>query len=244
MENRASKTESKVDDQLVSFFKDVTKIFVVIMSVFFTLASVFEINIATLIGGLGIGGLAVALAAKETLENLLGSVTIFLDRPFVIGDKVKIGEVEGHVENIGLRSTRIRTFEKSLVTVPNKLMVDAELENTTEKTYWRLKFTVGVLYSTDADDIRNIISQSLEFLDKHSLIEDKPIVKLSEFNSSSIDILYYVLIKTTEWGVYLDAKEEIYFKVMEIVNENNTEFAFPTRTLYLEKDSTEDIKIP
>jgi MscS family membrane protein len=241
-EHRASKTDSKVDDQLVSFTKDILKAFIFIMSVFFTLAAVFKLNIATLIGGLGIGGLAVALAAKETLENLMGSVTIFLDRPFVIGDKVQIGDVSGHVEHIGLRSTRIRTFEKSLVTVPNKMMVDAELENTTDKNYWRIKFSVGVLYSTSARDIRNIMDQSLEYLNSHPLVEDNPIVKLEAFNSSSIDILYYILIKTSQWGTYLDVKEEIHFKVMEIVQNNNTDFAFPSRTVYLENAGEDENK--
>jgi len=239
MEGRAAKTESKVDDQLVLFFKDIMKIFIVIMSIFFTLASVFKMNIATLIGGLGIGGLAVALAAKETLENLMGSVTIFLDRPFVIGDKVKVHETEGHVEHIGLRSTVIRTFEKSKVSVPNKLMVDAELENQTEKTYWRVKFHVGVLYSTDPKDIRNIIKDSIEYLNSHPLVEDNPIVKLDSFNASSIDILYYTLIKTSDWTTYLDAKEEIHFKVIDIVHSNNTDFAFPSRTIYHENAGQE-----
>lgn len=234
MESRAAKTDSKVDDQLVLFFKDIMKIFIVIMSIFFTLASVFKMNIATLIGGLGIGGLAIALAAKETLENLMGSVTIFLDRPFVIGDKVKVHDTEGHVEHIGLRSTVIRTFQKSKVSVPNKLMVDAELENTTEREYWRVKFLVGVLYSTDPKDIRNIIKESLEYLNDHPLVEENPIVKLDSFNSSSIDILYYILIKTPDWTTYLEAKEEIHFKVIDIVHRNNTDFAFPSRTIYHE----------
>ncbi len=234
-EHRASLTESKLDDQLVGFLKDILKIFILVMSVFFALASVFEMNIATLIGGLGIGGLAVALAAKETLENLLGSVTIFLDKPFVIGDLVRIGEIAGHVETIGLRSTKIRTLEKSLISVPNKKMVDAELDNVTERTFWRMRFAIGVLYSTRAEDIRNIIDQSMSFITAHPEIEEGPLVKLDSFNSSSIDILYNILVKTNDWEVYMKVKEEVHFKIMEIVQNNNTDFAFPSTSVYMEK---------
>jgi len=126
---RASLTESKADDQLVPFFKESLKVVVVIFSVFFVLGTIFKLNVASLIAGLGIGGLAIALAAKESLENLLGSFTIFLDKPFVIGDLIKSNGVEGTVEKIGFRSTRIRTVEKSFVTIPNKKLVDTELDN-------------------------------------------------------------------------------------------------------------------
>ncbi|MGZ4049646.1 MAG: mechanosensitive ion channel family protein, partial [Bacteroidia bacterium] len=126
---RASLTESKTDDQLVPFIKESIKVIVTIMAVFFILGAVFKLNIASLIAGLGIGGLAIALAAKESLENLLGSFTIFLDKPFVIGDLIRVGTLEGTVEKIGFRSTRLRTPEKSYVTVPNKKLVDGELDN-------------------------------------------------------------------------------------------------------------------
>src|SRR6185369_10292037 len=124
-------------DQLVPFLREAIKIIIGVFSFFFILGAVFHINIASLIAGLGIGGLAFALAAKETLENLLGSFTIFLDKPFVVGDVVKVGSAEGTIENIGFRSTRIRTLEKTLLTVPNKKMVDAELDNLTERVVRR-----------------------------------------------------------------------------------------------------------
>lgn len=233
---RASKTESKLDDQLVPFFKDGLKIFLAILSFFFILASVFHVNIVTLIGGLGIGGLAVALAAKETLENLLGSLTIFLDKPFIVGDNVKVGAINGHVEKIGLRSTRIRTLEKSLVTVPNKKMVDAELENVTMRTMWRTKQLLNLIYQTSASDLKKIITELKSYLDSHSKINEGSIVNFENFGSSSIDVVVIYFVKTSEIEEYLVVKEEINFKMMEIVRNNHSDFAYPTTSVYFEKN--------
>ena len=239
--NRASKTASKLDDQLVPFFRDGLKIIVVIFSLFFILGTVFSVNVVTLIGGLGIGGLAVALAAKETLENLLGSFTIFLDKPFIVGDLVNVGKVTGHVETIGLRSTRIRTLEKSLVTVPNKLMVDAELENITERSLWRVRFSIGVLYATKAEDINNILTQIRRTLDNHEQIASDPLVRFNEFGSSSLDILISYLVISGDYALVMKVKEEINFNIIKIVHSNNTDFAFPTTSLYLEKTGETDL---
>lgn len=233
--HRAEKTESRLDDQLIPFFRDSMKILVGIFSIFFILASVFEVNIVTLIGGLGIGGLAVALAAKETLENLLGSFTIFLDKPFIVGDLVKVGNVNGHVEAIGLRSTRIRTLEKSLVTVPNKKMVDAELENITERSLWRVRFHIALLYSTKSEDLKNIIDLILKTLNNHEQISTDPLVKLDQFGASSIDIMVSYLVITNDFKVLMDVKETINFAIIKIVRDNHTDFAFPSTSLYVEK---------
>lgn len=235
MMRRADQTESRLDDQLIPFFRDGMKIIVVIMSIFFILASVFKVNVVTLIGGLGIGGLAIALAAKETLENLLGSFTIFLDKPFIIGDLVKVGEVTGRVEAIGLRSTRIRTLEKSLVTVPNKLMVDAELENITERSLWRVRFSVGVLYTTTAEDIENIIKDISKTLDNHEQISSETLVRLEGFGSSSIDILVNYMVITNDFSVLMGVREAINFAIMRIVRNHHSDFAFPSTSLYVEK---------
>ena len=234
---RASKTETRVDDQLIPFFKDGLKIFIVILSFFFTLAAVFSVNIVTLIGGLGIGGLAVALAAKESLENLFGSFTIFLDKPFIVGDHVKIGPIAGHVEKIGLRSTRIRTLDKSLVTVPNKKMVDAEMENITERTFWRCRQDLNILYSTTADDIKNIIAQIKQLLDNHPKIREGASVNFDTFGNSSINLLIVYFVRTSDGDEYMEVKEEMNFQILEIVRKNNSDFAFPTTSVVLSKSN-------
>ncbi len=233
--HRASITESRVDDQLIPFFKDGLKIFVVVMCFFFILAAVFSVNIVTLIGGLGIGGLAVALAAKETLENLFGSFTIFLDKPFVVGDSVKVGEVTGNVEKIGLRSTRIRTLDKSMVIVPNKKMVDAETENITERTFWRTNQSIGLLYTTTASDIESITTKIKDVLSHNEMIAENPLVLFNSFGSSSLDLMIVYLVRTSDALVYFKVKEEVNFKIMEIVRANNSDFAFPTTSVFIEK---------
>ncbi len=235
---RASITESKADDQLIPFFKDGLKIFVVVMCFFFILAAVFSVNIVTLIGGLGIGGLAVALAAKETLENLFGSFTIFLDKPFIVGDNVKIGAINGHVEKIGLRSTRIRTLDKSMVIVPNKKMVDAETENITERTFWRTNQDIGLVYSTTSGDIKNIVAQTIDLLGNHEMISENPIVLFDSFGSSSLNLRIIYLVRTSDATAYFKVKEEINFKIIEIVRANNSDFAFPTTSIILENTTT------
>lgn len=130
---KASLTESKSDDQMVPFIKELTKIVTVIFGVFVVLGSVFNLNVATIIAGLGIGGIAVALAAQDTLQNLLGSFTIFADKPFLVGDRVRIDKYEGIVEKVGFRSTKLRAPDDTIVIIPNKKMVDTPLENLSSK---------------------------------------------------------------------------------------------------------------
>lgn len=232
---RAAKTESKLDDQLVPFFRDGLKIVVVIFSFFFTLASVFEVNVVTLIGGLGIGGLAIALAAKETLENLLGSFTIFLDKPFTVGDQIKVGNVSGHVESIGLRSTRIRTLEKSIISVPNKKMVDAELENITDRNLWRVRFTLGLNYSTHADVLSKTIQEIKMLLESDSMIDENPVVRFESFGQSSLDVLVSFMVKTNVYEEMIGVREKLNFEIMRIVQVNGCDFAFPSTSVYIEK---------
>jgi len=232
--NRAAKTQSRVDDQLIPFFKDSIKIFIIILCFFFMLAAVFKVNIVTLIGGLGIGGLAVALAAKETLENLFGSFTIFLDKPFIVGDNVKVGAVSGHVEKIGLRSTRIRTLDKSMVIVPNKKMVDAETENITERTFWRSRQDIGILYSTSRTDIENIISGIQKVLNDHEKIREGSTVNFDSFGASSLELIVVYFVRTSDGDEFAAVKEAINFKIMEIVRSNNSDFAYPTSRVFVE----------
>ncbi len=233
--NRASRTESRLDDQLVPFFKDTLKILIVVIGFFLILGAVFSVNIVTLIGGLGIGGLAVALAAKETLENLFGSFTIFLDKPFIVGDLVKVGTLQGHVETIGLRSTRLRTLDKTLVTVPNKKMVDAEMENITQRTMWRNKQVISLVYQTSADDLKNILRQLTQFLDGHLNIRKGSTVNFDTLAPSSIDILMVYFVLTADGDVFQVIKEEVNLRIMEIVRSNNSDFAFPVTRVYLDQ---------
>jgi MscS family membrane protein len=236
LKEKAEKTDSKQDDQLVPFITDISKVIIWIFGILVVISNVFNINVGSLVAGLGIGGLAVALAAQETLENLLGSFTIFLDKPFMVGDLVTVNGITGTVERVGLRSTRIRTLEKSYVTVPNKKMINAELDNLTLRTSRRVDFMIGLVYGTKHSDMQNIINEVQHLIDNHPQTSDTDnIVRFFEFANSSLNIRVIYFVNTMDWNVFLDVKQEINFKIMEIVEKNNTSFAFPSTSVYIEK---------
>lgn len=233
---RASLTESKTDDQLVPFFIDSIKVILVTLSIFFVFGTVFKMNVASLIAGLGIGGLAIALAAKESLENLLGSFTIFLDKPFVIGDLIQIGNLTGNVEKIGFRSTRIRTPEKSYVTVPNKKLVDGELDNLSLRTQRRAKFNVGLTYETKPEQLKNIAFDLENFINNHPhILKGETRVCLHDFDSSAINIMVVYFVDTMEYDIYLRVRQEINYIIIEIVNKHGASFAVQTASLLVKK---------
>lgn len=236
MIKKAEKTKSKLDDQLIPFLISIIKIFIVIFGLFTIASSVFNINITALAAGLGVGGIAIAMAAKESLENLFGSFVIFLDRPFIVGDIVTVGSTTGVIENVGFRSTRIRTFDKSLVTVPNKKMVDAEVDNLGMRTSRRAKFNIGLTYNTKKNQIKKITKDIKLVIDKHpNTVKELGRVKFIKFGASSLDIMIVFYVNDTDWDKYLNTTEEINFKIMDIIKKHKSDFAFPTTTVYLNK---------
>lgn len=230
----AEATESKLDDQLVPFLKDAIKVLIVIFALLIVLGMVFKVNVSALIGGLGIGGLAIALAAQESLANLLGSFTIFLDKPFTVGDIIDFNGITGTVEKVGFRSTRIRTLDKSYVTVPNKSLVGAPLNNITESTHRRARFFIGVLYSTPPETLKTIMEEIRQVLLHHENTNDEPLVRFFEYGDSSLNVLVTYLVNTNDYNEYCKVREEINFKIYEIVLRNGSDFAFPTRTVHVQ----------
>lgn len=233
MMKKAEKTESKQDDQIVLFLREILKILVVGFSFFVVLGVVFKLDIGAIVAGLGVGGLALALAAKESLENLLASFTIFADKPFVVGDLVQVGSIIGTVEKVGFRSTRIRTLEKSYLTLPNKKMVDAELDNLTLRTFRRSRFNINIVYSTTQDQILAIIQDIQGFIDNHPRTNQEGKVRFVGFEESGLEIMIEYFVDTMDWLVYLDVKQEINLKIIEIVKKHGSDFAYPTTTVYL-----------
>lgn len=232
---KAEKTESKQDDQMINFAVEAIKIIILIFTVFVILGSVFNANIGSLVAGLGIGGLALALAAKESLENLLSSFIIFLDKPFVVGDFIMVGNISGTVEKVGFRSTRIRTLEKSFVTLPNRRMVDAELDNISLRTFTRARFIIGILYNTPGEKVKNIVSDIQKIIDENPYTNQDGTVRFFEFGESSLNILVQYFVDTVDWKFYMKVREEINYEIAGIVKKHGSDFAFPTRTVILEK---------
>lgn len=228
---KASATESRSDDQMVPFVKELTKIIAIILAVFVVLGSVFNLNVATIIAGLGIGGIAVALAAQDTLQNLLGSFTIFADKPFVVGDTVRIDKYEGTIEKVGFRSTLIRTLDKTLVIIPNKKMVDSPLENLSQRSSHRMKFTVGLKYDTPSDVMMKIAEEVKQYINSRSLIEEDTTVTFDTISESALNIQIQYFIKVSEGADYARIKEEINFQIIKIVGANGAKFAFPMQTV-------------
>lgn len=232
---KAAKTESKVDDQLIPFAIEIAKVLVVIFGVLIILGNIFGIDITALAAGLGIGGVAVALASKESLENLLGSFTIFFDKPFTVGDIITIGGITGVVEKVGFRSTRIRTFDKSLVTVPNKNLINTELDNLSLKPVRKVKTDIGLTYDTSVDQIKNIVSDIQNLIDNHPNTNKDGVVRFLEFGASSLDVMVLYFVNSPDWKLLIDTKQDINYKIIEIVKKYNSDFAYPSTSVYLEK---------
>ena len=236
LKNKALKTESKVDDQLIPFAIDIAKVLTVVLGLVMILGNVFDVNVTALVTGLGIGGVAFALASKESLENLLGSFTIFFDKPFTVGDIVTLGGVTGTVEKVGFRSTRIRTFDKSVVTVPNKNIISAELDNLGARPVRRVKFNIGLTYDTSVENIKNIVDDIQKLIDEHPMTNQEGKVRFLEFGPSSLDIMVLYYVESPDWEVLIDAKQKINFDIIDIVNKYECEFAFPSTSVYIEKN--------
>ena len=235
LNKRAEATENKMDDQLIPFIVEIAKIITYIFALVIVMGNVFEVDITALAAGLGIGGIALAMASKESLENLLGSFTIFFDQPFTVGDTVTVGTVTGTVEKVGFRSTRIRTFDKSLVTVPNKKMIDAELDNLGMRPVRRVKFNIGLTYETAPEQIKAIVTDIQAMINQHPKTNQEGKVRFQEFGSSSLDVLVMYFVDSPKWNDLIDVKEDVNYKIMEIVKKHKSDFAFPSTTVYLQK---------
>jgi len=225
---RAIKSENKADDQLVPFLKELFKFIIYFIGFFVLLGYVFEVNALSLITGLGIGGIAIALAAKESLENLIGSFTIFIDKPFTVGDLVKVDGVEGTIEKVGFRSTVLRSTDKTTIIIPNRAMIDGVLENLTRRNYRRVKFNIGITYETDSVMIKNIINEINDFLSQNPHTTDNS-VTFDSFADSALNIQVLYLVENIEFNNYLKVKEEVNFKIIEIVQKHGSDFAYPTQ---------------
>ena len=216
-ELRATAGATRLDHQFLPFAKDLLKVFLILVGGLVLLGEVFGVNVTALIGGLGIGGLAVALAAKDTLENLLASFTIFLDEPFGVGDLVTAGDVSGTVEKIGFRSTRLRTAEKSYLTVPNKSMIDKPLDNLSLRTARRVGFTLVFDQKTSSAQLHAIIAGAVAAIAAHPLITQDVQMKFSALTTAGKEVTVQYFVETSSYDAYLDTKEDLNYRIVETV---------------------------
>lgn len=227
--------EAEVSKELVFFLRELIKVVLIILSVFAGLRFIFNVNITALIASLGIGGLAVALAAQDTLANLLGSFIIYLDSPFKPGDIIEFGETSGTVEHVGFRTTRIRTFNKSLLIVPNKKIVDSILNNITSSEMRRIKFEISLTYNTTQEQLKNIVEEIKLSIKEHPKTTEDAIVHFTKFDHSSLNIMIAYFSVGNDAETMLSVTEEINLAIMDIVAKQGAQFAFPTQTIHVDK---------
>ncbi len=234
----ASRTESILDDQLAPLLRKSLRIFIVVMACLMAIQT-FGYPVTGIIASLGIGGLAFALAAKDTVSNIFGSLMIIFDRPFHVGDWIKAGDLEGTVEEVGFRSTKIRTFAKTLIAVPNNIIANMPLNNFSRMPKRRIRLTVGVSYDATPTQMREAVSRIRELLKTHPAIDQEFfLVNFTDFGASSLDIMVYCFTTTTVWGEYLDAREDVCLKIMDTLVELGLDIAFPSTTVYLRQDGS------
>jgi len=192
------------------------------------------VNVGTLIAGLSIGGLAFALAAQDTIKNIYGGFTIFTDRPFRIGDRIKVDGFDGFVEEIGIRSTRIRTLEKRVVTIPNFKLVEASVENISEEPLRRVLIKLGLTYGTTPDKMNEAMGILKDMPNRVENVAEKDImVAFTDFSNSSLDITFVYFVQKD--ADVMEVPSKVNFEILRAFNEAGLQFAFPTQTLYLEK---------
>ncbi len=232
LSRKASLTEGKLDDALVPLATRSLKVFVTVVGLVFV-ANSLNLDVTSLLAGLGLGGLAFALAAKDMVQNLFGSVTVLLDRTFMVGDWVIIGDVEGTVEEIGFRSTRIRTFYNSVVTLPNSHLITASVDNMGARRYRRLSTKLGLTYETPPEKIEALCEGVRELVRLHPYMrKDYYQVYFNGYGDSALEILVYVFWETPDWNTELRERHRFLLDILRLANRLGVDFAYPTQTVY------------
>lgn len=227
----------------IPIFSRITKVGVWCLAFVIALDSV-GVHVMGLVAGLGIGGMAVAFAAKDSIENVFGSLAIAADTPFKIGHFVKIGGITGTVESVGLRSTRLRTLDRTLVTVPNGRVISEVVENYSQRDRFKYETTIGLLYSSTAAQLAFVIDEIKKMLlGDPRVYSDGVRVRLARFAASSIDIDILTWVTVEDYSRYTAVAEELNFQILGIVARSGTDFAFPSQTLYLHRDAAPDGEI-
>lgn len=237
----AIKTASPMDDMLAPFITKSLKVFVVIVGLLLTVQNL-GINVMSILAGLGLGGLALALAAQDTAANVFGSITIFLDQPFKIGDWIKIQDVEGTVEEIGFRSTRIRTFYNSVIAIPNSIVAKEKLDNMGARPMRRIRHNFGLECKTPphkieefCEAVRYIIQQD------EKVLRDTITVVFNSCLDSSLNILVNFHINVVDNAEELSRQQRILLDILAMAQQIEVQFAYPSRTIYIQ-NSTEGHK--
>ncbi|MDO4711148.1 MAG: mechanosensitive ion channel family protein [Peptostreptococcaceae bacterium] len=237
MYQRLSRTDDLSKNPIVLvFIQRMLQLIVMILGFIIALSEI-GINVNGLITGLGLGGLTFALAAQDTASNIFGGVVILSDKPFAVGDWIQTPDAEGIVEDITFRSSRIRTFDDALVVLPNSKLTNTAITNWTKMNKRKLKFYVGLTYDTAPDVLRSILDEIRYFLKNHpEILSESVIVRLDEFAPSSLNILVQLYTDVISLEELKRVREEINFEVLDIVAKSGSRFAFPSTSVYMQKN--------
>ena len=235
-----SKTKTKLDDMLVPVIRKSIRISIAIISSIYIIDNIFHQNIRSILLGAGVGGIAIALAAKDTIANFFGSITIFADKPFQIDELVKINDYYGPVEEVGFRSTKIRTLEGHLVTIPNSIVANTNIENVGQRPFIRRTSNITITYDSGTDNTHkavDIIKDVLASVEEINHDPDRaPRVYFNDFNDCSLNIYMSYWVVPADYWVYMEVNEKVNFEIMKRFEADKIEFAFPTQTLYLKQN--------
>ena len=241
---KARKTATRFDELIVPLVSKSLKMLAICAGVV-VFADMFATDWTALLGGLGLGGAALALASKDALGNLFGSVTVLTDRPFEIGDWIKTSGIEGTVETVGLRSTRVRTFYNSQITLPNSLLTTAVVDNMGRRRYRRITETLGLQYDTTPEQVEAFCEGLRELIRRHPYTrKDYYHVYFNGFGDSSLNVMLYCFVECPDWAVELREKHRLYVDILKLAKTLGVSFAFPTRTVHLFQQQASDEPLP
>lgn len=235
LDDMAAGKDDTLRGQFMPLIKQALRVFTLIVGVL-TILATLDVDVIGLLAGLGIGGIAIALAAQDSVGNLIGTISVLADRPYKVGDWVIIGnKVDGFVEEIGFRSTKVRTWPKTLMSIPNKVMATEIVDNWSRMPKRRVKMTVGVTYSTTPNKMEELLRRIRDILKNDDGVDqDFFLVRFTDFGASSLDILLYYFTVPIGWDDHLAVRERINLKIMQTVKELGLSIAFPTRSVHIE----------
>lgn len=234
LESLAGKGDSSLDNHVIPLIRKVLRVFVVVVGGLFILQNL-NVNITALLAGISIGGLALALAAQDTLKNFFGSLMIFIDKPFSVGHWITTGDLDGTVEEVGFRSTRIRTFRNSLTYVPNGKLADSTIDNHGLRQYRRFFFNISITYDTPPDLIEVFVEGLRKIVEQHpNTRKDFYIVEFNDMADFSLKVMFYIFFAVPTWPEELKARHEVLIEIVRLAEKLGVRFAFPTQTLHME----------
>ncbi len=238
--------DSSMNLLLVNLLRKILKTVFLLLGLFFIGQNIFGLNVTALLAGAGVIGLAVALAAQDTLANFFGSVMILIDKPFTVGDRIKFGAIDGLIESVGFRSTKVRALDGNLFQVPNRQIADGVLENISRRPDIKYVFNIGLVYQTTPEQMQQAVQILHELLDRHPAFDaakKPPLIYFTEFRDWSLNISVVVWFNTTDFLQSQQWKHEINLEILRRFNNAKLSFAYPTQTQFLTTDGAAPVEV-